>query len=217
MVKKPMTISLLWAAFFFSSMMPLMADAAKAKVDAAALRIRETPDLSAKVLGSVPKGEEVSIVAFSASSSTVDNITDYWFHVRSSTGLDGWAFGGYLKINHERTSRETYEFPIDDQKLLRQGLAQFFDQKIKYRYQEGYDLEHPLLSTVYGWHGGGRNRKGRTIIIGFMNPSSRTQAVYWMTDMGKPPINGMWFGGVSQKMDFESDVKWLSADEAPHD
>src|SRR6266850_1196024 len=45
-----------------------------------------------------PKGPEVSILQKSQTPVVVEQKQDYWYEVQNSSGVKGWAFGGYLEM-----------------------------------------------------------------------------------------------------------------------
>jgi uncharacterized protein YgiM (DUF1202 family) len=63
------------------------------------LRVRKSAMVNAAVVGSLKKGEKVEILEKSPGKQTINGITDYWYKIRRpSDGLEGWCFGGYLKV-----------------------------------------------------------------------------------------------------------------------
>jgi uncharacterized protein YgiM (DUF1202 family) len=68
------------------------------------LRIRENPKLDSEIIGFLAKGESVRLLDKSTFTYRVEDQVDYWCRVETSTGVRGWVFGGYLKI--EPTPKE---------------------------------------------------------------------------------------------------------------
>ncbi|PJZ49778.1 SH3 domain-containing protein [Leptospira saintgironsiae] len=69
------------------------------------LKIRESPNQSAKQLGLAKYSESVSILNYSENSETIGNITAKWANVRYGK-LEGWAFAGFLKENCPKLENE---------------------------------------------------------------------------------------------------------------
>jgi len=70
-----------------------------AMVTADGLRVRKSSSLNATVVGNLKKGDSVEILRRGVSKVTINGISDYWYKIRrSSDGLEGWCFGGYLRL-----------------------------------------------------------------------------------------------------------------------
>ncbi len=65
------------------------------------LRVRTGPGPFGDVVGALSKGEEAWAVGKSSFTSTVDGREGLWYEVESSSGIRGWAFGGYLEFPAE--------------------------------------------------------------------------------------------------------------------
>ena len=59
------------------------------------LRIRDSPDLAARILGYLDTGDHVHILEVTALSFTIDGIDSPWIRIVSGK-VEGWVFGGYL-------------------------------------------------------------------------------------------------------------------------
>jgi hypothetical protein len=80
---------------------PGSVDYQKAISKVSRLRLRETPNTGAPIVGYLAKGESAAIVDKSTFTSLVNDHKDYWFQVLNSTGTKGWVFGGYLHVPPE--------------------------------------------------------------------------------------------------------------------
>jgi hypothetical protein len=62
------------------------------------VRMRSDPGLRGKVLGSLKKGEKVKIRDVSNDEETIEGKRAYWYKVRTTSGQEGWVFGGYVDM-----------------------------------------------------------------------------------------------------------------------
>jgi len=69
-----------------------------ATVTTGPLNLRSQPTLGGQVVTVLQKGDQMQILEESPNMETIDNITAYWYLVRTAGGEEGWAFGGYLSI-----------------------------------------------------------------------------------------------------------------------
>ena len=74
------------------------------------LRLREAPDPIARAVTTLWRGYVLEIQARDSELSEVEGRRDYWYRI-SYDGLQGWVFGGYLRLfdtrdQAERASRE---------------------------------------------------------------------------------------------------------------
>lgn len=60
-----------------------------------ALKIRESPSLSAKQIGRLLKGARATVIEV-GEDVTIDGIESAWVKVRTKDGVEGWCFAGYL-------------------------------------------------------------------------------------------------------------------------
>ena len=60
-----------------------------------ALKIRESPSLSAKQIGRLVKAERATVIEV-GEDVTIDGIESAWVKVRTKDGAEGWCFAGYL-------------------------------------------------------------------------------------------------------------------------
>jgi len=63
------------------------------------LRVRESPSLGSRVLGTLPYGKAIGLQQKTKDRVTIDGISDYWYggyvYLENYRGF-GWVFGGYL-------------------------------------------------------------------------------------------------------------------------
>ena len=69
----------------------------KAVTTEAGLRIRLRASTEAFVLGSLGKGEAITIIK-TGETATLGGVTAPWYRIKKADGLIGWAFGGYIKV-----------------------------------------------------------------------------------------------------------------------
>ncbi|MBN1243185.1 MAG: SH3 domain-containing protein [Spirochaetales bacterium] len=69
----------------------------KAVTTDSGLRIRLRASTDAFVLGSLGKGEAITILKTGV-IATIGGITAPWYRIKKADGLIGWAFGGYIKV-----------------------------------------------------------------------------------------------------------------------
>ena len=69
----------------------------KAVTTDSGLRIRLRASTDAFVLGSLGKGEAITILK-TGETATIGGITAPWYRIKKADGLIGWAFGGYIKV-----------------------------------------------------------------------------------------------------------------------
>jgi hypothetical protein len=69
----------------------------KAVTTDSGLRIRLRASTDAYVLGSLAKGESITILK-TGETVTIGGITAPWYRIKKADGLIGWAFGGYIKV-----------------------------------------------------------------------------------------------------------------------
>ncbi len=65
-----------------------------------ALKIRESPSLSAKQIGRLLKGARATVIEV-GEDVTIDGIESAWVKVRTKDGVEGWCFAGYLTDSTE--------------------------------------------------------------------------------------------------------------------
>ncbi len=69
----------------------------KAVTTEAGLRIRLRASTEAFVLGSLGKGEAITILK-TGETATLGGVTAPWYRIKKADGLIGWAFGGFIKV-----------------------------------------------------------------------------------------------------------------------
>jgi len=67
------------------------------------LRIRSTPAISGEILGhlNIPDKnhqKDPLIIERKAGKVDIDGLSDYWYKITTIDGIEGWVFGGYLKL-----------------------------------------------------------------------------------------------------------------------
>ena len=67
------------------------------------VRVRTGPGTETDTLGHLYVDDLLEIVERSKETFTVDDVTSPWHLVRTVTGLEGWAFGGYIEEIEEDT------------------------------------------------------------------------------------------------------------------
>lgn len=69
-----------------------------------ALKIRESPSLSAKQTGRLQKGERTTVIR-TGEKAIIDGIESAWVKVRTRDGTEGWCFAGYLTDGTEHRKK----------------------------------------------------------------------------------------------------------------
>jgi tetratricopeptide (TPR) repeat protein len=72
-----------------------------AVVSAGPLNMRSRPSLGGSVVRQLDLGEPLVVIDRSDEQETIDNVTDYWYQVRTDDGDEGWVFGAYIKLGAE--------------------------------------------------------------------------------------------------------------------
>ncbi|MCZ8155978.1 MAG: SH3 domain-containing protein [Leptospira sp.] len=106
------------------------------RITASSLRIRETPDLTGKVLGSVPKGTIVQILSQGLVYEKIDDKFDTWMKIKTDEGVIGYSYAGYISKNLDPDTDEVdatrisaYVEIIEEPKyLVRPGGRDLTDQ-----------------------------------------------------------------------------------------
>ena len=63
------------------------------------VRIRENPNLEAQTSGYLEKGDELDVTDRSGIKVQIGDMNDWWYKIkRKSDGLEGWAYGYFLKL-----------------------------------------------------------------------------------------------------------------------
>lgn len=66
----------------------------------ARVRVRQSPDLKAPVLGFLLRGERVQVIQMSTFTQTINGETDEWFRVVTKKEMEGWVFGAFLEVEN---------------------------------------------------------------------------------------------------------------------
>lgn len=65
------------------------------------LNIRSEPSLKGNIIGIIRKGDEVTLYGNMGIKEKIDNIESYWYKIKFDDKIEGWIFGGYVKIFFE--------------------------------------------------------------------------------------------------------------------
>jgi len=71
----------------------------KGRITASSLRIRETPDLNGKIMGSLPNGAIVDVLSQGLVYEKIDDKFNTWMKIRSEAGILGYSYAGYISKN----------------------------------------------------------------------------------------------------------------------
>jgi hypothetical protein len=79
-------------------------------VTASALKLRESPDLSAKTLATLPKGAVLQClgIANNGEYTQVDTLYDRWYQVRTSNNKTGYIFGAFVTPSFDIAFEDSY-------------------------------------------------------------------------------------------------------------
>jgi hypothetical protein len=61
-------------------------------------RVREFPNLDARVLGTLQKGSKVVVVDRSSLKVQIGALNDYWYSIKTPTDIEGWLYGAYVDL-----------------------------------------------------------------------------------------------------------------------
>ncbi|UCE27455.1 MAG: tetratricopeptide repeat protein [Candidatus Coatesbacteria bacterium] len=75
-----------------------------AVVSAGPLNLRSRPSLGGAVVQQLDVGDSLVVLDRSDEQETIDNVTDYWYNVRTDDGDEGWVFGAYINVGGEPTT-----------------------------------------------------------------------------------------------------------------
>jgi tetratricopeptide (TPR) repeat protein len=75
-----------------------------AVVSAGPLNLRSRPSLGGAVVQQLDVGDSLVVLDRSDDQETIDNVTDYWYNVRTDDGDEGWVFGAYINVGGEPTT-----------------------------------------------------------------------------------------------------------------
>lgn len=63
------------------------------------VRVRENPNLEAQTFGHLEPGDELEVTDRSGIKVQIGDMNDWWYKIkRKSDGLEGWAYGAFLKL-----------------------------------------------------------------------------------------------------------------------
>ncbi len=68
------------------------------------LNIRDTPSLSGKKIGMLPKASEVTLYEQSKNQEEIDGEKNFWYKVKVDEETYGWVYGAYVRIFFEDPS-----------------------------------------------------------------------------------------------------------------
>ena len=67
----------------------------------ATMNMRAQPNTRAAIIGTLDVGQLATVIKVTSIKYTIEDISDFWYEVKSEQGKIGWLFGGYLKkLNH---------------------------------------------------------------------------------------------------------------------
>jgi hypothetical protein len=66
------------------------------------VRIRENPNLEAKIFDLLNKGDAVDVLDRSSLKVKIDNLEDWWYRVKTADGRTGWVYGAYLTLKDKQ-------------------------------------------------------------------------------------------------------------------
>lgn len=96
----------------FSVIIPYLTEW-KMVVTASSLRLRELPSLTAKVITSLRNGETITASGSSAHKFKVEDKWDSWIKVKTSSGISGFSYGGFL-----REVKDESETSLPDEEII---------------------------------------------------------------------------------------------------
>lgn len=109
------------------------------------VRLRTAPNLESQKIGSLMKGDIVSILNRSAYRMVINDMNAYWFKVKTEEGIVGWTYGYFLELGHVLISDESDNVMVFQKSLsLDQGNNQLL---IFYRDNEKVDDSGWLMSN----------------------------------------------------------------------
>ncbi len=65
------------------------------------VRVRENPNLEAKVVTTLNKGEQLLVVDRSGLTMAIGANNTYWYKVKTSAGTEGWVYGAYINLSKD--------------------------------------------------------------------------------------------------------------------
>ena len=65
------------------------------------MRLRDTPALDGRILGSLTLEERVELLDFSAVKMKIGEMNSFWYKVRTEDGTGGWSYGHFISISPE--------------------------------------------------------------------------------------------------------------------
>lgn len=68
----------------------------KGTLNDSCVRLRENPNLEAKHLGFLNKGDKVKVLDRSGIKVQIREMNDYWYKVKTEDGTVGWAYGHFI-------------------------------------------------------------------------------------------------------------------------
>ncbi len=101
------------------------------------VNVRQSPDVSSKVIVQLQDGEKLSILEKQAKAVTIAGKTDYWYKVSGGFG-SGWVFGAFLEIQPATGANF-----ILDPKVLCEDIGNFY--QCHQRLEVEYLLHYPAF------------------------------------------------------------------------
>lgn len=106
------------------------------------LTLRESPELSAKAITTIPYLEKVDIIKASDNTLIVESIEDVWYKVKWRN-YEGWIFGGYLL-----PLDQTENLKFKNLKGLKNSKALMYDKTRSIRVAENKNIEFLKKSDI---------------------------------------------------------------------
>ncbi len=117
----------------------LRADTEFATVTSDGLRLRDRPDTGSTVLGELHTDTVLLLVESTGERSRIGDFDDYWWHVKTVEGIEGWVFGAYLKRGVE-VAGSVARFFVED-----------YPRKVFYGYDDRVSLSVKFRTFPASW------------------------------------------------------------------
>jgi hypothetical protein len=121
-------------------------------VKATSLRLRKSPSLNGEIVINLKKSERVTIIAEGSANESIDGFYDNWVKVRTSTGLVGYCFNGFLSPIPDVMDGKNLEAFIGNIEI--QKGAKFYkipgSELVDEKFDIGYTVNNKLYSLKEG-------------------------------------------------------------------
>lgn len=84
----------------------LLFQPARARLNDSHVQLREYPNLKAKILGQLSRGNEVDVLDRSGIKVPIGEMNDYWYEVKTKKGKTGWSYGAFLDFIPDEEAEE---------------------------------------------------------------------------------------------------------------